>query len=321
MKIEIFDSHCSQLNRIVKIALDVEAEDPYRNSFKTVFDVPMELRFLLESRTGVDLFVDVGANIGHFTLSTCLIGIPTVAIEALADNYLLLAKSLAANSVRNVIPFHMAASDGFFPVTLQSYGAWANVSHSGSGDTPALPLDQLLVMLKLAPPDLIKIDVEGHEIPVLRGLTETLKESRPMLIFEGNNWTARTSGGYAKLLEEVASRNYDLFLFNKDGTMHPVSASGLQDVVCVDYFAYPRDAVRSRSRPKVRIPTLDEKISRIEADIDAGEPHRWHISTIIDRFEAENGRSARLDLVREKLTRAARDQIETSLANTGASET
>jgi len=305
MKIEVFETYCPQLSRTVRMALDLEAEDPYRDSFKTAFNIPMELRFLLKSNGGVGRLVDVGANIGHFTISAGLLGISTVAIEAMADNYLLLTRSLSANSLRNVLPFHIAASDGFFPVTLQSYGAWANISDAGTGDTPAIPLDHLLPMLNQDAPDLIKIDVEGHEIPVLRGLDQTLKKARPMLIFEGNNWTARSTGGYGKLLEEVASRDYDLYLYNRDGTMHPVSATALQDVVCVDYFAYPRGAAKARSCPEIRIPTLEERISRIEADLEAGEPHRWHIASIVDRFEAENGRSARTDAIRSRLNAQA----------------
>lgn len=305
MKVALFTSYCPELRKSVQIALDLEAEDIYRDSFKTTFTVPIELRFLLANKEGIGCFVDVGANIGHFCIVAGLIGIPTIAIEAMADNYLLLARSLSANSIRNVIPFHLAASDDFALVMLQDRGAWASVSSSGAGHTPGLPLDHLLRMLPQGGPDLIKIDVEGHEIPVLRGLDQTLKQARPMLIFEGNNWMARASGGCPRLLEEVASRDYDLFMFNRDGTMHEASASGIQDVVCVDYFAYPKGAVKPRARPTIRKPTVGERMSRIEADIDGGVPHRWHIAMIIDRFEAENGRSGRLDAIKRKLAQAS----------------
>ena len=109
------------------------------------------------------------------------------------------------------------------------------------------------------------------------------------------------SGGYTQLLNEVASRNYDLFMFNGDGTMREMPTTGIQEVVCVDYFAYPRGVVKDRPRPQIRIPTVEERIGRIEADVDGGEAHRWHITSIIDGFEAENGPSARLDAIRHKL--------------------
>lgn len=305
MKIELLDVFCPQLNRTVKIALDSEGEDPYRNSFKEAFHVPVELRFMLDSTHGISSFVDVGANIGHFTISAGLMGIPTVAIEAMADNYLLLTKALSANAISNVLPFHIAASEEFSLVALHSYGAWAMVSSVGKGDTPAMPLDELLTLIGKDHPDLIKIDVEGHEIPVLNGLKQTLNTARPMLIFEGNSWTARDAGGSERLLQMVESFGYDLFVFNRDGTCRPITSKSFQDVVCVDYFAYPKDVTEHRSRPQIRVPTIDERLSIIEAEVEGGEPHRWHISAIIDRFAAEadasNAQSSRIDVIRQRL--------------------
>lgn len=50
----------------------------------------------------------------------------------------------------------------------------------GEGDIPMITLDSL----ELAEVDLIKIDCEGYEENVLRGATETIKRSRPVIIVE-----------------------------------------------------------------------------------------------------------------------------------------
>lgn len=304
IKIQLFDAYCPQLQKNVKIALDLDHEDPYRSSFKNEFSIPMELRFLLENSQGVKSFLDIGANIGWFTLSAALMGISTVAIEAMADNYLLLAKALSANAIDNVMPFHIAASDYFALVTLQGHGAWAQVSIAGKGDTPAMPLDDLLILLGKGSPDLIKIDVEGHEIPVLIGLTRTINSARPMLIVEGNSWTSRESGGCQELLQSIESYNYDLFVFNQDGTCRPLNCDSFQDHVVVDFFAYPRGVTQHRSRPRVRVPSIDERLTLIQAKVDSGHPHEcWHISRIIDRLANEVGSvySPRIDTIKRKL--------------------
>ena len=202
MKIEIFDSFCPQLNRVIKVALDSESEDCYRDMFKKEFHIPLELQFLKKNATGVELFIDVGANIGLFSLSAASIGISTVAIEAITNNYILLVKALSENGLTNVIPFHLAASNDFTQVNLRGNSAWASIADEGVGDTPAIPLDNLLKLFDRGNPDLIKIDVEGHEIPVLQGLKEILLNARPMLIVEGNAWTARTHGNFCPCSHE-----------------------------------------------------------------------------------------------------------------------
>ncbi|WP_262966473.1 FkbM family methyltransferase [Methylobacter psychrophilus] len=303
MAIQLFDSYCPQLQKNIKIALDTNREDLFGDSFKKIFNIPNELIFLLDNSHGINSFLDVGANIGWFTLSAALMGIQTVAIEAMADNYILLTKAISANSISNVMPFHMAASDDFSLVALQGHGAYAQVLNAGKGDTPGIPLDGLLGLLDNIP-DLIKIDVEGHEIPVLTGLTQTLNMARPMLIVEGNSWTSRDLGGCQQLLKVIESYNYDLFVFNQDGTCRPINSDSFQDGVVVDFFAYPRGVTQHRSRPQVRVPSIVERLDYIEAGVDSGHPHVcWHTLTIIDRLADEVGRvySPRLDTIKRKL--------------------
>lgn len=81
-------------------------------------------------------------------------------------------------------------------------------------------LDQLNLKKKI---DLIKIDVEGHELNVLKGMVKTLKKSNPIIIFESQkneiiNGTSRTinflkSKGYSKFysIENYPNTNINIF--------------------------------------------------------------------------------------------------------------
>jgi FkbM family methyltransferase len=60
-------------------------------------------------------------------------------------------------------------------------------------------------------PALMKIDVEGHEVRVLRGARETILDCRPILIIEVNKWQLEPAGyticGLYKELEDLGYRH------------------------------------------------------------------------------------------------------------------
>ena len=58
-------------------------------------------------------------------------------------------------------------------------------------------------------PALIKLDVEGHEVPALRGARETILRSKPILVVEVNKWQLEPAGFSIRgLWEELAGLGY-----------------------------------------------------------------------------------------------------------------
>ncbi len=133
-----------------------------------------------------DTFVDVGANIGYHVMLAArqLDGSGrVVAIESSPRIYRLLEATLAHNGqpagVRTV---NMAAAErvGALPLyegPAKNIGRSTTVETRGfsrEGEIPAAPLADLLEPEELATARLVKIDVEGAEDAVLRGMTEFL---------------------------------------------------------------------------------------------------------------------------------------------------
>ena len=58
---------------------------------------------LLRSKAPNTVFVDIGANIGYFTLFAAAEGVPVVAFEPIAANYRLLSKSVEENNCQNLV--------------------------------------------------------------------------------------------------------------------------------------------------------------------------------------------------------------------------
>lgn len=134
------------------------------------------------------VFVDVGANIGYFTkLASRLVG-KTGSIFAFEPMPAAL-KLLRMNSAQlsNVVIFPLALSDkkGTATFYVRKKGDMSSLSHDPSARPVQITvstLDELLAERSRI--DLIKIDVEGSELDVLRGGRMTLSRCRPIVCFE-----------------------------------------------------------------------------------------------------------------------------------------
>lgn len=133
-----------------------------------------------------DGFVDVGANIGVFSvLAARLVGDGgrVVAIEASPDLHQRLVRNTRLNALGNVRALNAAVSDRprtltFALASARNTGANSIVPYDGpvesSFRTEARPLPELLDAAEIATARVIKIDVEGAEGSVVRGLAPVL---------------------------------------------------------------------------------------------------------------------------------------------------
>jgi len=139
-----------------------------------------------------DVFIDVGAHVGKYTLQVAKIvedkGL-VIAIEPHPGNYRALLKGIQLNGFRNVVAFNVAAWDR--DCKLKLFIHEAAVFHSskidvglGYVEVEARTIDQVIAELSLRHVDWIKIDVEDAEIEVLKGLKKTLAKYTPRLIVE-----------------------------------------------------------------------------------------------------------------------------------------
>lgn len=134
-----------------------------------------------------DLFVDVGANIGYYTVLAARIVGPhggCVSIEASPTIHRLLERNVALNRLRNVRTINMAASDRCKEVRIY-LGAETNIGASTlraeRGYTrfetvQAAPLTAMLTPEEIRRARVVKIDVEGAEQEVLDSLFERIDE-------------------------------------------------------------------------------------------------------------------------------------------------
>ena len=165
-----------------------------------------------------DTFVDVGANIGYFTLfASRLVGTSgrVVAIEPAQGNLARLCDHLAMNQSANVLVVSTAAGSShgvpFLHLPTPNNNGAANLRPAVGGAGHAVfqaPLDELFESCDVRP-QLIKLDIEGFELEALRGLKRTLERHAPVVVCELTNEFLHEIGQDAReLLQFMESLGY-----------------------------------------------------------------------------------------------------------------
>ena len=176
------------------------------------------LESILKQRPGA-VFVDVGANVGTFSFALQPYCAEVYAYEPQRIIFNMLAGSVALNGWTNVFCYNAAVGDhhGSVEVPQYDYGkecSFGSIEFWGEqrerlaqerrlGKTeyvPLVPLD----MAGFPRVDVIKIDVEGMEMHVLRGAAKTISLHHPVLLVEHGK------AGKQELQEYLLGLGYDL---------------------------------------------------------------------------------------------------------------
>jgi FkbM family methyltransferase len=161
--------------------------------------------------------IDVGANIGYYTLLAASRVGPSgrvLAFEPSAANCALLKASLRANGFTNVSVYNQAAADANGRLAFDmddSNGGVSRALSPGRTLVEAVALDQCLAAEPRV--DLIKLDVEGAEGLVLRGMRQLVRRHRPVLFTEFSPAGLAAISGLSgeAYLGELRGLGYELF--------------------------------------------------------------------------------------------------------------
>lgn len=139
---------------------------------------------------------DIGANFGlhSTTLARLVPAANVVAFEPNPGEHArllrhrawnaphLITSSLALSDTAGLLPLHLGPAGNSGMTTL---APWSQASYSGTVLVAAASGDSLIAAGSVPAPTLIKLDVEGHEPAVLRGLATALAHSRcELVVFE-----------------------------------------------------------------------------------------------------------------------------------------
>ena len=155
----------------------------------------LEINWISSLLSRIDVFVDVGANVGMYTVLARSHGKHVMAFEPLPANLKVLLYNLKANHFEDVEvwPMGLARSPRLTTIYGEATGAsllneWGGGHSASAGEATTIPLTSLDIAVGqrfLEQRLLIKIDVEGAELGVLQGAQQLLVQSpKPMWFVE-----------------------------------------------------------------------------------------------------------------------------------------
>lgn len=168
-------------------------------------------------------FVDAGANIGEFSLDVARHGkvARVVAFEPEHECARALRISAALNRLQGkllVRELVLSSAPGPVRFRLEPKRPQASRITAAEGDGEVLQASTVDREVKdLAGTVILKVDVEGAELDVLRGAAMTIEQCRPLIVFEYNN-TTRAHFGLTEL-RDLLGPAYGLWRLRGDGLL------------------------------------------------------------------------------------------------------
>ncbi len=204
-----------------------------------------------------DVFVDVGANIGLFSvIASSRVGSNgrVISFEPASSLRERLSENLCLNSCSNVSVLSYALSDTqesrALSVCGAGFDAWSTLASGGTGDRPSktemVRCRTLSDVAKETPEVLeacfLKIDVEGWETRVLRGAAEVLRNHVPrVLLIEFSRAPQQQAGSsYEELWNELRKQGFEVFRVpRRGGSLESLGAVPEADYINVIATRFP----------------------------------------------------------------------------------
>ena len=181
-----------------------------------------ESAFLLHFLRKEDVFVDIGANLGHYSLlASGIADCNSIAVEPVPAVFEQLQKQIILNDLKQkVTTLNIGISDQpgalYFSTDRGTMNRVVSEKYPASVQVPVKTLDQTLAGKNI---NLMKIDVEGFEEKVLRGGNDTLRNlSLKAVILElnsNNNYYGATNAMVLNYMTEKGFRPYEYIPFHR----------------------------------------------------------------------------------------------------------
>ncbi|CAN5148991.1 hypothetical protein BH11BAC6_BH11BAC6_11960 [soil metagenome] len=192
----------------------------------------MEIQFLKNFLQPGDMFIDIGANIGLFSLYAAKhVGESgtVISFEPTPDIYKRFNENIELNHFNNVNPVNIGLSDSKTSLRLQvsengldGWNTFAKSSDSmftGSIEVPVDTLDNFIAdnNIPLNKLRFIKIDVEGWEIPVIKGALQTINVHDDIILMVEFTESNAAAAGYniSDLYNIVVEQGFKWYVYDE----------------------------------------------------------------------------------------------------------
>jgi FkbM family methyltransferase len=160
-----------------------------------------------------DIYVDVGANIGQLALRAASVVGPeghVVAIEAHPRTHAFLLDNVDLNGFENVTTILRAAGETEGFLTFSDYVSDDQNHVVVSGTGVSVPVQRVDDMVVSGPVALLKVDVEGFELSVLKGAPNVLARTRAVLFESWDDLASRFGSSAADVIDLLRESGFSM---------------------------------------------------------------------------------------------------------------
>lgn len=189
----------------------------------------LDHKYILEKILKTNMkILDIGANIGYYLLlENQLIGKKgkIIAVEPSSKNIKLLNSNLELNKINNCKVIHGAISnfrgtEEFFissKSNLNTFHVENKKNLSLTGETELVETYTVKQIIENNKIDLIRMDVEGHEVQIIEGLIDDINDNlKPMIIFEPHTSRYKDAIFFEKILNKLFKKNYTTLMISSN---------------------------------------------------------------------------------------------------------
>ena len=145
-----------------------------------------DMAFLLHLLRSEDTFVDVGANVGSYSvLASAVVGARSITIEPVLHTFRRLERNLRVNAIEarvEAIRCVVGRAEGQIRFSVDRDTVNQVVGDDYAGESELLPVKTMDALLSARGPILWKVDVEGFETEVLSGAEQALRDSKLLAV-------------------------------------------------------------------------------------------------------------------------------------------
>ncbi len=179
-----------------------------------------------------DVILEIGANIGYYALleSTLMNGTGKIyAVEPNKKNYRILKKNVEQNMLKNIEPYNFAFGERNGNAKLylsKGYNTHSMIKgnyHIGAEDVKQMKVDTFLKGRDA--PTMIRMDVEGYEYQIIKGMKKTLKTGCNILMEIHPDILSRKQ--IMEILNLLETNDYKIKTVIVDPREHLISKMGL----------------------------------------------------------------------------------------------
>lgn len=176
-----------------------------------------------------DVFIDIGANIGYFSILSATISpsVRVISFEPVKDLFKKMKENFSINDCKNIEAINAAAGEinerrELFISNADNLGMSSfhqPENYSGRKEkVEVVSIDNWFKTSGLSKIDLVKLDIEGSELAALKGMKGVLEKQKPVLLVEINPETLSLFGLKPHdIFNYLKQLNFDGFLISDNG--------------------------------------------------------------------------------------------------------